>query len=153
MESNGLSAYDAAEASLDALASRQLYDEKNRLALLSIHGWMGVLSGFLILRAGSPVAWQLFAGKGSDWMLAFPAFLGGTVLLMGLYLGRRLAAEAVGMALMLCWDLVMTFIFTRQALVEQSVTLYPTAVYAGLAALMFVHLRTLVRYLAEASSS
>lgn len=125
-----------------------MYDERNRLALLATHGWMALITGLLITAAGAPSPWVEFAGPDLDWALAVPVLVGGSLLLIGLHSGRRLAAEAFGMACLLAWDLVMTALFVGQ-IQRHEYAVYPIAIYGGLAALMSIHLRTLWRYLKE----
>lgn len=134
--------FHRAERALMSLEQRTKYDERNRLALLAIHGVMGVVVGWLMLRYGTPDAWIQAAGEGRDWMLATPALLGGSLLLAALYLLKRnLLLEAVGMLLILAWDLVMVVILQRFGLNP-----YAVAVYVTMAALMCVHVGTLALY-------
>ena len=134
--------FHRAESALLSLELRTRYDERNRLALLSIHGVMGVVVGWLMLRYGTPDAWAQAVGEGRDWILATPALLGGTLLLAALYLlGRNLLIEAVGMSLILAWDVTMVVILYRFGLNP-----YAVAVYVTMAALMCIHIGTLALY-------
>lgn len=136
------SPFHRAEKALVSLEQRTKYDERNRLALLAIHGVMGVVVGWLMLAYGTPDAWIQAVGTGRDWLLAGPALLGGTLLLAALYLLKRnLILEAAGMALILAWDLVMVYILQRFGLNP-----YAVAVYVTMAALMCVHVGTLAAY-------
>lgn len=133
---------DIAHDALERLASRQRYDERNRLALLIVHGVMGVAVGALILIDSPPAAWVDWVGTGREAWLAGPALAGGATLLAGLAAGRHLILEAAGMAGILAWDALMVATF-----VKGDGPAYPTALYLGLAALMTIHVVTLCLYL------
>lgn len=138
-------ALDRAEESLNRLARRQRYDERNRLALLAVHGYIGIFTGAMIWIGGGPTTWALLVGSDDkDWILGAPAVIGGLTLLVGLYAGRSLMIEAVGMVVMLAWDLTMVYLF-----VFLSPNKYPTSLYLGLALLMSIHLGTLIAYARE----
>ena len=141
--------FDEAERSLNSLANRQRYDEKNRLALLSIHGWIGAIVGALIIFSGPPSVWLDFFSRDSAWVLASPALFGGVILLWGLYGGRVILVEAIGMSLILVWDLSMTALFVSQGLLGEASTLYPIMVYLGFALLMSIHIKTLIQFLRQ----
>lgn len=137
---------ERAQGALTRLAHRQDYDQRNRLALLAVHGWAGLAAGVLILTEGGPAAWDTFAGPDREYGLAVPVLLGGLLLLSGLLCRpRSLRLEAAGMVLLLGWDLFMAWLLGSAA-VSDSSALYPVAVYGCLAALMGVHLRTLYAY-------
>lgn len=136
--------FHRAEKALLSLEQRSRYDESNRIALLVIHGVMGVVVGFLMMAYGAPDAWRQVVGPDRDWMLALPAAIGGFLLLGGLLVfNRNMLLESIGMTLILIWDCVMVFILQKFGLNP-----YAVAVYASMAALMGVHVFTLIRYLA-----
>ena len=125
-----------------SLEKRTRYDESNRLALLAIHGLLGVVVGVLLLAYGPPDPWIEMVGEGKGGLLAAPALLGGFLLLGGLFVfNRNMFLEATGMTLILAWDFTMVLIIQKFGLNP-----YAVAVYAGLAALMLVHVITLIRY-------
>lgn len=134
--------YHRAEKALVSLDKRTHYDERNRLALLCVHGVMGLVVGWLIAAYGAPEAWVNRFGHGTELWLAAPAFWGGLTLLAALFLfDRHLILEAVGMALILVWDLFMAWI-----LFDLGLNPYAVAVYLGLGALMCIHVYTLGMY-------
>lgn len=134
--------FDRAEEALVSLEQRTLYDEKNRLELLGVHGVKGLLLGPLLYNFGGPDAWNLVFGAHAIVWLAAPAFFGGLLLLLGLAWNRNILLEAVGMILLLVWDLLMVYVLANRGQVP-----YVLVIYGAFAALMCIHLRTLTRYL------
>lgn len=141
--------YMAVSNSLDGIVERHRYDQRNRLALLAIHGVIGVVVGVLMTFGDPPVAFQMLFGMENKLYLAVPPMIGGSILLSGLAAGRILLAEAIGMFIMFLWDLGMVGVFIVQS-IETSTPVYAVAVYGGLAALMAVHLRTLYLFIHRA---
>lgn len=137
--------FERAQGALTSLAQRQDYDQRNRLALLAVHGWAALVIGLLIVVEGGPTAWVEKYGTRHDWALAAPAIVGGVLLLVGLTNGRAIRLEAAGMTFILAWDLYMVWLLGSAGVVGPT-ALYPVAVYGCLAALMVVHLRTLYAY-------
>lgn len=140
--------FDSMSQWFETLAQKTRYEERNRLTLLGIHATMGVLIGALIIADGGPqVAQYLNVDHVS---LGLPAFVGGSLLWVGLLANRNLRLEAFGMTLMLIWDLFMCGLFVVAALggaPAYSASLYPIALYGGMAALMSVHLWTLLTFI------
>lgn len=134
--------WDRAEEALVALETRTQYDEKNRLELLAVHGIKGLALGPLLYNFGGPDAWYTVFGHSSIVFLAAPAFFGGLLLLLGLAWNRNIVAEAVGMAGLLLWDGLMIF-----TMIVGDAAPYVVVVYASMAALMCIHVRTLWRYI------
>lgn len=134
--------WDRAEEALVALEHRTQYDERNRLALLSVHGLKGVGVGVLLYLFGPPEAWVMLYGHETEVFLLLPAMAGGIMLLLGLLLNRNILLEALGMIGLLIWDLLMIWTLSMAGLNP-----YAVAVYVGMAGLMGIHLMTLVRYL------
>lgn len=128
--------------SVDRMARRATYDERNRLALLLVHGLSALAIGTAIVLDRGPDAWPY-----PDWTLGVPAIIGGGLLVVGLLGGRRVSVEAVGMGIILCWDAAFVATFARAAATETEAASYPVFVYLCLAGLMGVHLFTLVSYL------
>lgn len=134
--------YHRAEKALVSLDKRTHYDERNRLALLCVHGVMGVVVGYLMAAYGTPDAWIMRFGPDNDLWLAGPAFCGGLILLSSLFIfDRHLVGEAIGMAMILAWDLGMAYI-----LWDFGLNPYAVAVYVGMGALMCIHVYTLAMY-------
>lgn len=134
--------WDRAEEALVALEQRTQYDEKNRLELLAVHGLKGLLVGPLLYMFGGPDAWNSTFGPAAIVFLAAPAFFGGLLLLLGLAWKRNIVLEAIGMMGMLVWDALMIYV-----MLASEAAPYVTVVYASMACLMSIHLRTLFRYL------
>ena len=143
-------ALDALELYAVTMEKRQRYSERNRLALLVTHG-VGLVLAAILLAVDGPAraVTNLFGGYDTAFN-ALPA-VGGTLLLLGLSLGRRMSLEAAGMTIGLIWDVGMIAAFSYQAtqgayLPSSPIpaTTYPIAVYGTLAALMGIHLYTLV---------
>lgn len=134
--------FDRAEEALVSLEQRTLYDEKNRLELLGVHGVKGLLLGPLLYNFGGPDAWNIMFGAQSIIFLAAPAFFGGLLLLLGLAWNRNILLEAIGMILLLVWDLLMLTVLWEAGQVP-----YVVVIYGAFAALMCIHIKTLARYL------
>jgi hypothetical protein len=134
--------YSRAEEALVSLEYRSRYDEKNRLELLAVHGIKGLALGLLIYHAGAPESWNTEFGAQAAFFLAAPAFFGGLLLLLGLTWNRNIFLEALGMIGLLTWDLLMVYVMVKQA-----ATPYVPVIYLSMAALMLIHVKTLVRYL------
>ena len=148
-------ALDALEHFAIDLEKRQRYSERNRLALLGAHG-VGLVLAAALLAVDDPAraVISLF-GSYADAFNVLPG-IGGVLLLAGLMLGRRMALEAAGMFIGLLWDVGMIAAFTYQATQEPYITAtpvpastYPIAVYGTLAALMGIHLYTLVKIISD----
>lgn len=149
---------DRLDLAADRLERRQRYAEDNRLALLTIHGLMGVVIGFLLVIDGTAQSLQRLFHDSEVALapLTFGPSLGGCVLLLGLMLRRNLALEAIGMSMMLMWDITMAvcfgviaFLASRDGDPLTSASSYPVGVYLGIAALMATHLVTLIQLLRE----
>lgn len=141
--------YDVIEDAAVSLGRKSRYDERNRLTLLTIHGLIGLTAGALLTYDGAPMTYQSLVGTEVHHMLplALTALIGGAMLLAGLLFNRNLMLEAIGMAFMLAWDLMMTATFFVGRITGESENWYPVMIYAGLAAMMTTHLLTLVTYI------
>jgi hypothetical protein len=134
--------WDRAEEALVALEQRTQYDERNRLELLFVHAMKGMAVGVLMAAYGPPDAWLLEFGTHSAFFLWAPALVGGIALMAGLLWNRNILLEAIGMMSLIAWDCLMIY-----TLGKSGTNPYALGVYAGVAGLMFIHLRTLWRYL------
>jgi hypothetical protein len=134
--------YIRAEEALVSLELRTQYDEKNRLELLSVHGVKGLLLGPLLYFFGGPEAWNILFGREATVFLAAPAFFGGLLLLLGLFWHRNIILEAAGMFGLIIWDGLMVY-----SMLRAGQNPYTIVVYAAFAALMLVHIKTLVLYI------
>lgn len=143
---------------------RRLYWEKsNRLGLLWVHAFIGLGAGLLMLTAGGPLSLEV-AGVWVRVVLGALALTGSGLLAYGLRTfpwrkDRSLNHEAVGLALLALWDVLMavgfvlallhtpgspTWIFPPwSADVIGPQRPYPIIVYSGLFALISIHLSTL----------
>lgn len=134
--------FERAKEALVALEQRTRYDASNRLALLTVHGLIGLVVGMFQWYDGPPLAWTKVFGPDTEVFLAAPAVLGGILLLLGLAWNRNIIFEAVGMVGILTWDGLMIFVLNRAG-----DTTYAPYVYLGLFSLMSVHVYTLAKYL------
>lgn len=130
------------------LENKSEYLNRNREDLLVTHGWIGVGVGTAIIIWGGPdpfnpiltsALWKLLLG-------AVP-LLGGVLLLSGLWLNRFLLLEAIGMTFLLIWDLWMVAGFTIVMLFYGYNTFYPLVIYGGFSRFMYVHLKTLYKFI------
>ena len=138
--------------------SRQAYEIANRLGLLWVHGLVATLAGIQMMLWGTASQIEQVAGPGARFIMGPVAVVGGIALIGGL-LGRprSIHLEGLGLALIALWDLAMTA-GLAWARVHQNnyrvlgphepqphgyVPGYPIAVYAGLLALLVIHLWTL----------
>lgn len=138
---------------------RVLYERGNRLGLLWVHGIVGVVGGMQQLLYGSATQVEDALGPWVRLLLVPLALGGGLLLLLGLTRKpqRSIPLEAVGLALVACWDLAMTagLAYARYAqhtyrplpllrpMPHGYVPAYPITVYAGMLALLVIHLVTL----------
>lgn len=136
------SPWERAEDALVTLEQRTRYDERNRIELLMVHALKGIGVGYMLARYGPPDAWNLEFGEGSQFFLWAPALFGGLMLMLGLLWGRNILLEAIGMAGLITWDFLMIFTLAKSGLNP-----YAVVVYAGMAGLMIVHIKTLAKYL------
>lgn len=134
--------YQRAEGALLTLEQRSRYDEKNRLELLAVHGVKGLLLGPLLYGFGGPTSWNVTFGTEALIFLAVPCFFGGLLLLLGLAWDRHILLEGIGMLGLLVWDALMIYV-----MIAGDAAPYVTVIYASMAALMLIHLKTLGRYL------
>lgn len=149
-----------AAAAADRLEDRFTWEQANRLGLLRVHAIVGILGGIQILLYGGPSNLEESLGVWTRPALGVLAVVGGTILALGLARRPRdIGLEAVGLSLVGLWDLAMTLglAWTRieqgeyapipltQALDPTYVRPYPVTVYAGLFALICIHLWTLRR--------
>lgn len=163
-------ALDRLEQATEAIAKRDRYNSRNRRALLVIHGVMGVSVGILLFTGGSAQSMIDVFGEGSPvlWLLNLSSLCGGLVLLAGVFIRQRRPGildrlstllEAVGMTVMLLWDAGMAVtlgVAAHKAATDGDplthTAAYPVAVYTGLAALMAVHLLTLLELISDSRS-
>lgn len=146
---------DRLEQIANNLLWRSQYEEENRLELLFVHAFIGIGAGVLMIIDGVPsrVVEIVGAQEAVVYPLAVLPCVGGLTLLFGLLYKRRLLVEWSGMAMIMLWDTLMgssLFLVNWLAAMDSSPetvsTMYPVAVYMGLAALMRVHLKTLRKF-------
>lgn len=148
--------FDRLEQIARRLAARQRYSDKNRIALLAVHGVMGLVVAFLIAAdKPAPSLLLLIGGPLLHLVNLLPA-IGGGLLVGGLLLHRNLYLEAAGMTILLAWDGFMGVAFGvvahRYGSDHNPLTIaasYPIGVYLGLGGLMVVHLVTLAQMLRD----
>lgn len=151
-----LDPFDRLELVANRIAARQQYADRNRIALLGIHGVMGLVIAFLIaIDSPARTLMELVGEPALNLVNLLPA-IGGGVLVAGLLLHRNLYLEAAGMAVLFAWDTFMGTAFGivahRFATDSDPATVaysYPVGVYLGLGALMLVHLVTLIEMLRD----
>lgn len=150
------------ETAAEALARRVVWEQGNRIGLLRVHGVVGVLAGVQMLAFGGPS--QLEAFPWARLWLGLTGLCGGTLVMYGLHRRpRSIPTEAAGLAVLGLWDLTMTVGLAWARLHTTSwgwswpwekpppaasgyVPAYPVTVYAGLFALICIHLLTLQRF-------
>lgn len=151
------------EAAAEALAQRAHWESGNRIGLLRVHALTGLVSGIQVVCFGGATVIESAFGIWSRPILGFLAIAGGVVLMSGLLARpRSIPAEALGLTLLGLWDLAMALgilyarvhsgDFAPRGLLEPLpkppivyVAPYAISVYAGLTALIVVHLYTLRR--------
>jgi hypothetical protein len=155
------------EAATLAIAVRSQYETENRRGLLWIHSLMGLLAGVQVMLWGTAAGIELTFGVGARIVMGTLGILGGSLLAIGLMRRpRSIPLEIAGLLVVGLWDLAMTIalltgridqvlgdgplsgIHPLPLLEPQPpgyVTAYASTVYAGLCALIGVHLWTLRR--------
>ena len=148
------------EVAAERVIDRTTYEQGNRRGLLWVHAIIGLLAGVQMALWGSASIIETAVGTWTRPMMAALGMIGGATLAFGLSRRPRLiAAEVVGLGLIGLWDLLMT-IGLAIARIRQDdyaliplgkplevgyVVAYPTTIYAGLFALIVIHLTTLLR--------
>ncbi|NUR79083.1 MAG: hypothetical protein HOQ21_01360 [Dermatophilaceae bacterium] len=160
-------AFDRLEQAADRVATWAEWERANRVGLLWIHAGVGITAGAQMLAFGSAANIEDLVGIWVRTALGLLAIIGGIVLGAGIRRRSRrrrhwLELEAVGLALLGLWDFAMAAgmaaariaagDFSPRALWEPLpppgtyVLPYPVSIYAGLCALICVHLWTLRRF-------
>lgn len=160
-------ALDRLEEAAESVAQKAEWEHANRVGLLRVHAAVGLVAGAQMLAYGSASNIEALVGVWSRSVLGLLGILGGVVLAIGITWRRRrrrhwLETEALGLVLLGAWDLFMALgmlasrilagDFHFRGLFEPLpqpgtyVLPYPIAVYAGLFALICVHLWTLRRF-------
>lgn len=149
---------DRLETAAEKIARRGEWETANRIGLLRIHAGMASVGGLQILAYGGPSNIEDSVGVWTRAALGFLALTGGLILATGLARRpRSIPLEAVGLALIGVWDLAMTLglawsrfrqgqfspAWLTEALDPSYVRPYPITIYAGLFAMICVHLWTL----------
>lgn len=151
---------DRLEATAQRISDRATYENNNRISLLWIHGLVGFLASIQMLVYGSASTVETALGPWMRIVLATLGILGGGFLLAGVAKKpRSLGLEAVGLCLLFAFDLVILLgiayarfkqdqwapIGLGEPIPAGYVVAYPITIYAGLSALIVVHLVTLKR--------
>lgn len=160
-------AFDRLEEAAELVARRVTWERSNRVGLLWVHAWVGMLTGAQMLAFGSAANIEELVGVWSRIALGGLGIAGGLVLASGIRRRKRhrhlwLEFEAAGLVLLGIWDFCMAagmFVSRIQAgdfglrppwealpPPGTYVLPYPITVYAGLCALVGVHLWTLHRF-------
>jgi hypothetical protein len=155
-------AFDRLEQAAETVAMRAEWERANRVGLLWVHATVGVWAGSQMLAFGSASNIEALVGVWSRSFLGLLGIIGGTTLAVGILRQRRILVEAAGLFLLGLWDLLMCAGMTWARIAAGDFHLrapweplpppgtyvlpYPIAVYAGLAALIGVHLWTLRRF-------
>lgn len=151
---------DRLERAAERIVGRGAYEQANRRGLLWVHACMGLFAGPQMLLWGSATVIETSVGPWSRYAMGVVGLVGGVLLAVGLSRRVRVVSlEAVGLALVGVWDLAMV-VGLLVARIQQNdyrligflaplhdgyVVAYPITVYAGLLALICVHLWTLRR--------
>lgn len=151
---------DRLEEVASRLATRTVYETENRRGLLWVHGLMGLFAGPQMFLWGSATTIEQSIGVHSRIAMAGLGLVGGLLLIAGLSRRpRSIPLEVAGLALVGLWDLAMTVGLTFARILQNDyriippgtplvpgyVVAYPITIYAGLFALICVHLYTLRR--------
>lgn len=149
---------DRLESIADRVARRVEYEQGNRRGLLWVHALMGMLAGLQMLAWGSAGTIEDVVGVWIRPVMALLGTVGGLCLAAGLMSRpRSIPLEVCGLTLVGLWDLLMTiglltarvkqdnyeFIPLGEELPVGYIVAYPTTIYAGLFALIVIHLLTL----------
>lgn len=165
MRDDPLDPLDRLETAAEAVArraeesdSRTRYETGNRRALLWVHAIIGLLAGVQMYLFGSATIIESSLGVWTRPVMACLGVAGGFLLAAGLTRRpRSIPLEVAGLVLVGVWDAAMTFglglarynqhdyhiIRLGDDLPVGYVTAYPVTVYAGLLALIVIHLLTL----------
>lgn len=164
LEPQQVDRYEKIQRAADLLARRVIWEQGNRIGLLRIHGVVGLVAGLQMLLYGSASSLEHIFGLGIREVLGFLGIVGGLILLGGLmHKPRRILLEAVGLVLLGMWDGLMFLGFAVARYSQHNytrlpwgtpipppdsgyVTPYPIAVYAGMFALIVIHLLTLAKF-------
>lgn len=151
---------DRLETAAERIANRAEYEQANRRGLLWVHALVGMFAGLQMALWGSASTIENTLGIWVRPCLASLGFVGGWLLAFGLSRRpRSIPLEFVGLLLVGLWDLAMTLglMWARLQQADYSfrplneplpigyVVAYPVTVYAGLLALITIHLWTLRR--------
>lgn len=149
---------DRLETHADKLARQFTYEQQNRRGLLWVHAVIGVTAGAQMLLWGSATTIESALGIWSRALMAGLGLVGGGLLSFGLLSRpRSIPLEVAGLFLVGIWDMLMTVglaiarikqndfhvIPITEPLMQGYVVAYPVTVYAGLMALISIHLWTL----------
>lgn len=148
------------ENAAERIIGRSEYEQDNRRGLLWVHALIGILAGVQMALWGTATTLELAAGPDSRYVMAAVGMLGGGLLAAGLSKRpRSIPLEVGGLVLVCAWDALMTAglayarfkqndyrpLGFRDPMMQGYVVAYPITVYAGLAALIGIHLWTLRR--------
>lgn len=153
--------FDRLETAAETVAQRAMWETMNRVALLWCHAVIAFVTGTQMLAFGSAANIEALVGIWSRTALGVLGILGGITLAVGIWSGRRIWLEALGLVLIGCWDFLMAAGFVAARIQAGDFHLrglaeplpapgtyslpYPITVYAGLFALVCIHLLTLRR--------
>lgn len=151
---------DRLEGAVDRIAGRAEYEQDNRRGLLWVHGLMGLLAGAQMGLWGTAGSLENSVGPEVRYVMAAVGVTGGSLLCAGLLKRpRSIPLEVAGLAMVGIWDALMVIglavprfrqndfrvIDFMRPLADGYVVAYPITIYAGLAALIGIHLWTLRR--------
>lgn len=151
---------DRLEHAAERIADRAEYETSNRRGLLWVHACVGMLAGTQMALWGGPGTIEAAVGEWVRLALALTGFTGGWLLAWGLSRRpRSIPFEVAGLIVMGIWDLTMTLGLMYARLKQANydliplgsplpagyVVAYPVTIYAGLFALICIHLWTLKR--------
>lgn len=141
---------DRLESLANSLIMREKYSERNRLSLLVIHSIGSIIIGYLVITWGGPESFNpMISSEFAKLMLGVVPLVGGIALGGGLVFKRHAPSEALGMALILLWDIWMALGFIYGYTNNLTASPYPIIVYGILSGLMVIHLYTLYKYTNE----
>lgn len=153
---------DRIETEVTRLAQSHQWEQDNRRGLLWVHALIGLTAGVQMFLWGSATTIENSVGVWSRVAMACLGIVGGLFLISGLRKRpRSVSLEAIGLVIVGVWDGAMMvglaiarvkqhdfhIIALNTPLSQGYVVAYPIAVYAGLLALICIHLSTLVKML------
>lgn len=102
-------------------------ERQTRVALLRLHGWMGLAVGLLIYCCGTASLFESDFGLWTRPVMGTLAFASGAILLVGLRRPRgKHGLEILGLALIGLWDFLMALAIVALVITYDQPWVFPT---------------------------